>query len=116
MFKVPETYRLKTGLMASSAKDGNNGAFYIPIKDELFVVVASDQHNWEHVSVSHVDRCPTWDEMCIIKGMFWGEEDAVVQFHPPKSEYVNLHPHCLHLWRSIDEKMPRPPKYLIGLL
>lgn len=116
MLRVPEKYRVTTGIMGSDSSYGNVGAFYVPIDDELFVVIASNEKNWEHVSISLKDRCPTWDEMCKIKDMFWDDEDAVYQIHPPKSEYVNLHPNCLHLWRSINEKMPRPPKYLVGLM
>lgn len=116
MFKVEEKYRVVGGMMGSTAQDGNNGAFYIPIKDEILVVIASDGADWEHVSVSHKDRCPTWEEMSIIKSMFWDDEDCVVQYHPPKSEYVDLHKTCLHLWRSINQEMPRPPACLIGLL
>ena len=55
----------------------------------------------EHVSVSLRRRCPTWDEMCMVKDIFWADEECVVQFHPPKSKYVNFHPYCLHLWRKV---------------
>lgn len=81
----------------------------------IFTVVASDGQGWEHVSVSTPGRCPTWDEMCFIKDLFWDEEDTVIQFHPPKSEYVNNHPNCLHLWRKVGENMKTPPKFLTGL-
>lgn len=37
--------------------------------------------------------------MCKIKDVFWDEEEAVYQVHPPKSKYVNLMTNCLHLWR-----------------
>jgi hypothetical protein len=26
-----------------------------------------------------------------------------LQFHPAKSEYVNLHNHCLHIWQPPKE-------------
>src|SRR5215831_8512364 len=54
--------------------------------------------NWEHVSVSTAQRAPRWDEMCWVKDRFWEPEDTVVQYHPPKSLYVNCHPYTLHLW------------------
>jgi len=59
-----------------------------------------DGKYWEHVSVALPRRCPTWDEMCMVKDIFWGEEECVIQFHPPKSQYVDLHPYCLHLWKE----------------
>lgn len=102
MFKVPEKARVKTGPMGSDSSYGNNGQFIIKslkLKQPLFVQ-ASDGMGWEHVSVSLPSRCPTWDEMCFIKSMFWDECDMVIQFHPPESDYVNLHKYCLHLWRK----------------
>jgi hypothetical protein len=55
--------------------------------------------DWEHVSVSRRSRCPEWHEMARVKQMFWDKTETVLQFHPPESEYVNLHPFCLHLWK-----------------
>ena len=69
---------------------------------------------WEHVSVSNEARCPTWEEMCWIKSLFWEDEEVVVQFHPAKSEYVNYHPFCLHLWKPIGFELPTPPAIAVG--
>lgn len=100
-FQVPNKYRIRTGRLASSEINGNNGAFDLLLKhSQVVFAIASDGMGWEHVSVSRMDRCPTWDEMCQVKAMFWGEDDCVVQYHPPRSEYVNNHPRCLHLWRK----------------
>lgn len=115
-FKVPERYRDK---QYSTAADGNNGLFFIPAakaRDEL-KVIASDGAGWEHVSVSKRYECPTWDEMCKVKSLFWDDpEDWAVQYHPPESRYVNNHPYCLHLWRPIDiGPMPFPADSLVGI-
>lgn len=67
------------------------------------------------MSVSRKDRCPTWDEMCAVKDLFWTEEDAVVQFHPPRSDYVNNHPFCLHLWKPSEGTLLLPPSILVGV-
>ncbi len=110
-FHVPEKFRIQ-----GSSQMGNNGAFVIKsaaLKNPLRVV-ASDGEGWEHVSVSLPHRCPSWQEMCFIKDMFWDDEDTVIQFHPPKSEYVNCHPYCLHLWRQIYADQPLPPSILVG--
>ena len=63
---------------------------------------------WEHVSVSLADRCPTWDEMCFVKDLFWPDTETVIQFHPKRSHYKNDHPYCLHLWkrRGVDYELP----------
>ena len=116
MFHVPNHYRVKEGPLASEDRDGNNGVFsvhYIPKKIYL-QIIASDGMGWEHVSVSTSRRTPIWEEMCGVKDIFWDEEDCVVQFHPPKSEYVNCHKFVLHLWRPIDQEILRPPSILVG--
>lgn len=95
------------------AGDGGCGAFKVFVNGRSFFVVSSDGGGWEHVSVSPGSRtrksCPTWEEMCAIKDMFFEPEECVVQYHPPRSEYVNNHPYCLHLWRSTETEIPRPP-------
>ena len=120
MFHVPEQYRITDGQMASDKSYGNNGAFRIPVSGFKFLnmfIIASDGMDWEHVSIHLSDgimgSTPTWDDMCKIKDMFWDEEDCVVQYHPPKSKYVNVHKHTLHLWRPMNRVIPLPPSKLI---
>lgn len=122
MFKVPEKYRMTKGPMVSDSSYGNNGAFKIPMKDDFTAfVLAADGAGWEHVSVHVVQvgdkkpLTPVWEEMCEIKDMFWDEEDCVVQFHPPKSEYVNNHENVLHLWRHIGKEITLPDSILVGV-
>ena len=118
MFHVPNQYRIRDPQIPLSSDDteGNNGAFYIPVKTGMTVLtIASDEYDWEHVSVSLNNRCPNWPEMNQIKDIFWDAEDAVFQFHPPKSLYVNQHPNCLHLWRPIGVEIPIPPPILVGI-
>lgn len=66
------------------------------------VIASSDEGGMEHVSVAFKDRCPTWEEMCIVKDVFWREDEVCIQLHPKKSEYVNIHENCLHIWRMKD--------------
>lgn len=84
-----------------------------PCARDLQVIFASADPQWEHVSVSTPTRPPNWAEMCFIKHLFWDGEDTVMQLHPPESRYVNLHPHCLHLWRPIDQPIPLPGMFLV---
>jgi hypothetical protein len=111
MFHVPNKSRVIFGPMASDESEGNNGMFVVRQNQytKQLAVIASDGMGWEHVSVSLPSRCPTWEEMCFVKGVFWDEEDTVVQYHPAKSEYVNNHSFCLHLWRPTEIKIPVPP-------
>ena len=116
---IIEKYRIKTGPLASDAKYGNNGAFEIqiikdPEEPSIVSVIASDGCGWDHVSVSCMDRCPTWDEMCGIKDLFFSSSEIVIQYHPPTKDYINNHPFCLHLWRSQSQKISMPPKWMVG--
>lgn len=116
-FHVPNKYRVRTGQGGSDDSCGNNGYFRIPlIKNNCPLrVIASDGLGWNHVSVSLPDRTPTWMEMCKVTALFWDDEDTVMQLHPPRSEWVNNHSYCLHLWQPIGIEIPRPPDYLVGV-
>lgn len=94
--------------------DETGGIFKVFVSGRSFIVIASTGGGWDHVSVSPCSQkrksCPTWDEMCAIKDMFFDSEEAVVQYHPPRSQYVSLHPYCLHLWRPNNgDSFPMPP-------
>ena len=113
MFKMPEKYRVRRPVAQNSPPGANYGVFFIPRVSKAgpfrLTVIASTDGEWEHVSVSLPRRCPTWEEMCFVKSLFWDAEDCVVQFHPPASSYVNFHSHCLHLWRNCSTHFPQPP-------
>ena len=114
-----ERARMVIGPLRSSAMDGFNGKFMIPCKKATLSVVCGDgthpyARRWEHVSVSLVNRCPTWEEMEFVRHLFWGADETVLQFHPPVSDHVNVHPYCLHLWRRIGEEIQLPPQELIA--
>jgi hypothetical protein len=109
---VPERF-------CSNDSDGFNGMFRFGLDGHSIRCIASDGMGWQHVSVSveFSDKPPTWSTMCKIKDLFWDDEDVVVQFHPKKSEYVNFHPGCLHLWRCTDgREFPTPSPLMVGPL
>lgn len=110
--------RVRSGQFASDDSFGFNGFFCLWIGDKRVKAMASDGEGWQHVSVSLNDtpkKTPSWDVMCQVKDLFWEDEDVVVQFHPKKSEYVNNHSGCLHLWRCTDgRQFPTPPQIMVG--
>jgi hypothetical protein len=112
---IVERARLREGRLGSDSSYGCNGAFNLigPTGMNL-AVIASDNLGWEHVSVSLKHRPPNWAEMCFVKNLFWDEEETVLQFHPAKSEYVNCHPNCLHLWKAIGPQPELPPAIMVG--
>lgn len=96
-------------------KDGFRG--FITIRGWKGSVIASKGAGWEHVSVSPIksNYTPVWDDMCVLKELFFYDNEAVIQIHPPKDEYVNNMPNCLHLWRCYDKEMNLPPSFMVGL-
>ena len=76
-----------------------DGACILKFGSAKLRIIFSEGMGWDHVSVSLPTRCPTWDEMCFVKTVFFDDEEVVMQLHPPRSEYVNNFPFCLHLWR-----------------
>ena len=111
--EIKENRRL---LISNIGEDGL-AAFLIPptIKAGTAFIIASWGGGWEHVSVSLSKRCPTWDEMCMIKEIFWREDEWCCEFHPAESDYVNNDPHCLHIWKPIGQDLPTPPSWMVGL-
>lgn len=92
-----------------------SGAFKVYVNGRSFFVIASvddckEDGLWEHVSVtpSNQKRCPTWNEMCAIKDMFFLPEEECIEFHPKHSQYVNHHEYCLHIWRPTDGRLKEP--------
>lgn len=110
-----EKCRVTWGRLATDSSNGNNGVFIIPTDHGPNMnVVASDGMGWEHVSVDAGKRCPTWEEMCFVKDLFWAPDEMVIQYHPREAEYVDLHPTTLHMWKPVGVDLPAPPTILVG--
>ncbi len=122
-------YRITTGQMATKPEDIGFGMFIIPHGKKVLVISTSDGLDddgniyipWEHVSVhgrytrrnKKIKVTPTWEDMCFVKDLFWDKDEVVVQYHPAEEDYVNVHEHCLHLWKPIQAEMPTPPKICV---
>ena len=82
--------------------DGFGAAIYRNKAQGLLVLVSlSMMENGEHflhVSVSRKSRLPSWDDLKRVKNAFIGEDREAVHVLPKQSDYINLHPYCLHLW------------------
>lgn len=104
---APYGFRIIAG-----GQSGDDG-FAADSKTGNLRIIASWGDGWEHVSVSHRSRTPTWEEMSAIAQHFW-PEDAAMQLHVPASDHINVHPYCLHWWKPIGLNLPRPPSYMVG--
>ena len=107
-----ETIRTdKRFINADKGVDGGRGWF--TIRGTTFFCIYSNGGGWDHVSVSLQNRCPTWNEMCVIKDFFFDENEACVEYHPAKKDYVNVHPFCLHIWKPQAKEFPTPPTLFV---
>jgi hypothetical protein len=53
-----------------------------------------------HMSISHPERYPTWDEIVIVWQWKAGPDIEGVIVVPRANQYVNLHRNCFHVWQS----------------
>lgn len=105
--RIGLAHKIETGYDGMACVFSRNGV--------TFKVIASWGGHWEHASVPiiGVERTPTWDEMCVIKEILWQDEETVVQYHPAKENYINIHPFVLHLWKPIRERLAKPPTWMV---
>ncbi len=119
--------------------DTNTGGFRFVRPGAILVAISSEGFGWDHISVSTANRTPTYEEMEFIRGLFFRDDECVMQLHVPRSDHVNCHPYTLHLWRpQTGEEMadlrrrwqaagepcpwedvppgpiPRPPAWMVG--
>ena len=94
--------------------DARNGCFFVPDGTALLRVIASVGGGWDHLSVSHAQRCPSWEEMEYVRKLFTGPREVWLQFGVPDVEHVNYHPHCLHWWRPLHREVRLPPSIMVG--
>ena len=68
----------------------------------FFAISWNDE--WEHVSLSHGNKIPSWEEICLAKNIFWNDGECVVQYLNECAD------NTMHLWRYTSEKIPVPPE------
>lgn len=122
-----DNYRITHPVCGNAPKGATYGMFSIPIpkkKQTVAIIIANDgtEGGWEHVSC-HVRiaqgtrppimRVPSYDELCWLKDLFWESHECAMQFHVPKTDHINRHQHCLHLWRRAGANCELPPTIMV---
>lgn len=72
-------------------------------------------HAWYHVSFSRRDKVPSYDEILWVREHFFSPDMKAIQVFPKKSNHVNFHPNCLHLWANLCVD-PLPNFDVLGLV
>ena len=101
--------------ITKEGQDGIGGTFYDKKSRTKLHFIMSWGAGWEHCSVSIINRCPSWEQMCAVKDAFWDKDECCIQYHPAEKDYVNNHPYCLHIWKPINQEIPMPPSIMVGL-
>ena len=84
---------------------GPAGKMYQTILDDLAVIETFGTHKgeeWYHLSVSRSNRIPSYEDLVKVKRDFIGADRKAIMILPPRSEHVNIHPFCLHLYYRRD--------------
>lgn len=58
-----------------------------------------------HLSISHPDRYPTWDEIVEARDRLLPDELHFCMGLPPRDFWLSVHPNCLHLWEIRDHAL-----------
>lgn len=91
------------------------GANKPPMQTVIISGSYRDDIPWLHVSTAWSNRLPTWDEFRQIRDVFLDDGLIAVQVFPPKAEYINQHPYCLHLYARVDARTV-PDLRIIGTI
>lgn len=67
-------------------------------KDGLVIMVGTMPSGKKHLSISHKDRYPTWDEIFEARYALLPGNIDMAMYLPSKSEYINVMTNCFHLF------------------
>ena len=62
------------------------------------IITSIDEGKW-HLSISTPNAMPSYNEIKEARYKFCPDDIYMAEIFPPKSEFVNLHPYCRHLWQ-----------------
>jgi hypothetical protein len=65
-------------------------------------ILAGGKLRW-HMSISHPDRYPKWDEIRDARYAMIPDECTMAMLLPPLRQYVNIHKNCFHLHEIIEQ-------------
>jgi len=58
-----------------------------------------------HLSISCRNGYPTWDEIRFARYQLIPDEVTVAMILPPRSEYINIHSNCFHLYEIEGDRV-----------
>ncbi len=76
----------------------------------LMAIRSVDHGRW-HLSVSHRDRVPTWEELGIARDALLPEDAWLALPWPPRRYWINHNRRVLHLWAFKDPELQEQFKW-----
>jgi hypothetical protein len=70
--------------------------------DRLLTAIHSIDNGRHHLSVSHRDRIPTWEELGFARDSLLPADLWLMIAHPPRKYWLNYNSRVLHLWEFND--------------
>ncbi len=67
------------------------------------IAVELDEKQWLHLSIAHPSRMPTYKELVYLKRHWAGEDRKCIMVFPPRTEHVDFHHFCLHLFSCLED-------------
>lgn len=102
---LPHDHKVFKELQESLWKDDCTLVDILCVNQFLHVLVTRNGPEMEwHLSVSHPNRYPTWDEIKALRYAILPDSLTFGILLPPKAEYVNNHKNCFHLMQVPAEK------------
>lgn len=96
---------VRLSIERSGGKIEGQASFYTDRGHNILRSIETQDHGrLLHVSISHPDRYPTWEEIKEAKDYFFGDEKDAIMVFPRRELWVNIAPNCFHLW-----ELPRIP-------
>lgn len=92
--------RWESGATYENARDWFDGDLRVLAEVELV-----DGALWLHVSMSRRGRLPSWEDLRFVKDVVIGRDRKALQILPSADEYVNIHPHVLHLYAALERDL-----------
>jgi len=100
-------YDLKKLGLNQATRDGfleNRGWYHEP--SDFAVAASIDDTRFGpllHVSMSHGDHDPSWEEIKLVKAAFFPRDCDAMMMLPREADWVNIHSHTFHLIQCPQE-------------
>ncbi|PSB52046.1 hypothetical protein C7B67_08540 [filamentous cyanobacterium Phorm 6] len=115
--ELPCNWSVQAMRYAPASYEPDGGAY--KSRDGLIVIIScsieKDGNWWVHLSLSRKKSVPTWIDLVKVKEIFLGADALAIQVLPPRSEWVNVHEFCLHLYHCLDQR-PIPDFRKLGTI